>query len=31
MLRFILGMMVGATLGIIIHCLFIIAKESEKN
>ncbi len=27
----ILGMMIGATLGIAFHCIIILAKESEKN
>lgn len=31
MLLFILGMMVGATLGIGLHCMLIVAKESENN
>ncbi len=31
MLLFILGMMVGGTIGIIVHCMLIIAKESDKN
>ena len=31
MLLFILGMMVGGTIGIIVHCMLIVAKESDKN
>lgn len=27
----IIGMIIGATLGIILHCMLIVAKESDKN
>ena len=27
----IIGMMIGATLGIVLHCMLIVAKESDKH
>jgi enoyl-CoA hydratase/carnithine racemase len=27
----VIGMILGATLGIILHCMLIVAKESDKN
>lgn len=31
MLWFLLGVIVGANFGIVIHCLFLINKKEEKN
>ena len=31
MLAFIIGMIVGANLGIALHCMLIVAKETDKH